>query len=84
MLKYVRRPWLEQSQSLGKTVDSLQYGLIKLGVELVLPRPLRLRLRGDEPEVFPQPKTQSEWQSEQKLAEKMAACKDWDFLSRIA
>jgi len=82
MLKGARSPLKRQTLELRKTVDLLQQEVLNIGVTLILPRPMRLRLRGDEPEVFSiQPK--QEQAQDNRVSANMANCKDWLFLDRL-
>ncbi len=82
MLKGARTPLKRPSIELRKTVDLLQQELVNIGVTMILPRPMRLRLRGDEPEVFAM-KPKQEPVQDSRVAANMANCKDWMFLDRL-
>ncbi len=82
MSKGARPPLKRPSIELRKAVGILQHELVNIGVTLILPRPMRLRLRGDEPEVFAM-KPKQEQVQDGRVAANMANCKDWMFLDRL-
>ena len=63
-------------------VRQLPEQIVSFGLNLVVPRPVRLRLRGDEPEVFPK-LTRAKKGQAARVAKNMSACKVWTYLDRV-
>ncbi len=82
MLKGARTPLKRQSLELRKAMDMLQHEIMSIGVTLVMPRNMRLRLRGDEPETFP-PHVTDHKGEERRVAATMVNCREWVYLDRL-
>lgn len=86
MLKGARMPLRRQPLELRKAMDLLQQEIVNIGVTLVIPRNMRLRLREDEPETFPPhsvDENKSEYGEDSRMTAKMANCREWIFLDRL-
>lgn len=75
MLKGVRAP-------LKKQLDDLQHEILNIGVTLVIPRGMRLRMRDEEPETFPV-HAGKRGSQDQRIAANMANCDEWTYLNRL-
>jgi hypothetical protein len=82
MLKGARMPLKRQPLELRKAVDLLQHEIVNLGVTLVIPRNMRLRMRGDEPETFPR-SSQMDNVDDSRVAANMVNCREWVYLDRL-
>lgn len=75
-------PLSKQPIELFKAMDVLQHEIVKLGVTLVIPRNMRLRMRGDEPESFAMAST-AENADESRVQANMVNCREWVYLDRL-
>jgi len=82
MLKGARMPLKKQPIELRKAMDFLQHEIVNLGVTLVIPRNMRLRMRGDEPETFAMAST-AENGDDSRVAANMVNCREWVYLDRL-
>jgi hypothetical protein len=82
MLKGARMPLKKQPLELRKAMDVLQHEIVSLGVTLVIPRGMRLRMRGDEPENFAMA-SQTESADDSRVATNMINCREWVYLDRL-
>lgn len=82
MLKGARMPLKKQPLELRKAMDLLQHEIVNIGVTLVIPRNMRLRMRGDEPENFPT-QSQFEFGEDSRVAANMVNCREWVYLDRL-
>lgn len=78
LLGPLKRPSLE----FGKAMDMLQSEIVTAGVKLLMPRPMVLRLRGEEPESFSRPKLKDK-NLDARVKRNLATCKEWPFLDRL-
>ncbi|WP_141734598.1 hypothetical protein [Oligoflexus tunisiensis] len=77
----LRMPMKRQLE-LRKAMDVLQHEIMNIGVTLMIPRPMRLRMRGDDPEIFTVAK-RSPHRDEGRVAENMVNCREWVYLDRL-
>lgn len=82
MLKGARMPLKKQPLDLRKTMDNLQHEIVSLGVTLVIPRGMRLRMRGDEPETFVGT-SQTDSADDSRVTANMVNCREWVYLDRL-
>jgi hypothetical protein len=82
MLKGARMPLKKQPLELRKAMDNLQHEIVNLGVTLVIPRGMRLRMRGDEPENFVMT-SRTESADDSRVAANMINCREWVYLDRL-
>jgi hypothetical protein len=82
MLKGARMPLKKQPLELRKAVDLLQHEIVNLGVTLVIPRNMRLRMRGDEPEIFPV-SSRMDNVDDSRVTANMVNCREWVYLDRL-
>lgn len=82
MLKGARMPLKKQPLDLRKTMDTLQHEIVNLGVMLVIPRGMRLRMRGDEPETFVGA-SQVVSAEDGRVTANMVNCREWIYLDRL-
>jgi hypothetical protein len=60
----------------------LQHEIVSLGVTLVIPRNMRLRMRGDEPESFTA-SSYTENVEDSRVTANMVNCREWVYLDRL-
>lgn len=82
MLKGARMPLKKQPLELRKAMDVLQHEIVSLGVTLVIPRNMRLRMRGDEPENFVAA-SQAGNADDSRVTANMVNCREWVYLDRL-
>lgn len=82
MLKGAHMPLKRQPLELRKAMDTLQHEIVSLGVTLVIPRNMRLRMRGDEPETFTV-SSRTENAEDNRVTENMVNCREWVYLDRL-
>lgn len=82
MLKGAPMPLKKQPLDLRKTMDTLQHEIVSLGVTLVIPRGMRLRMRGDEPETFVR-SSQADSAEDSRVTANMVNCREWIYLDRL-
>lgn len=82
MLKGARMPLKKQPLELRKAMDNLQHEIVNLGVTLVIPRGMRLRMRGDEPENFVTA-SRTESADDSRVTANMINCREWVYLDRL-
>ncbi len=82
MVRAARLAIKRQAFELRKAMDILQHEIVNIGVTLVVPKTVRLRLRGDEPEEFPL-QSQTIGNEETRVTANMVNCKEWVYLDRL-
>ncbi|HYX34910.1 MAG TPA: hypothetical protein VE954_17575 [Oligoflexus sp.] len=82
MLKGARMPLKRHPLELRKAMDVLQHEIVNLGVTLVIPRNMRLRMRGDDPENFAV-HSMEENGDDSRVAANMVNCREWVYLDRL-
>ena len=80
MMKGAHMPLIRQPLELRKAVDLLQHEIVNIGVTLVIPRDMRLRMRDDEPEHFP---PHHEIDEDSRVSANMVNCREWVYLNRL-
>jgi hypothetical protein len=73
---------LKRQLELRKAMDVLQHEIVNFGVTLMIPRPMRLRMRGDDPEIFTVSKRSAN-RDENRVAQNMVNCREWVYLDRL-
>jgi hypothetical protein len=73
---------LKRQLELRKAMDVLQHEIMNFGVTLMIPRPMRLRMRGDDPEIFTVSKRPTN-RDDSRVAENMVNCREWVYLDRL-
>ncbi len=82
MLKGARMPLKKQPLELRKAMDILQHEIVNIGVTLVIPRNMRLRMRGDEPENFGLA-SRTEDVDDSRVTANLVNCREWVYLDRL-
>ncbi len=82
MLKGARMPLKKQPLELRKAMDILQHEIVNIGVTLVIPRNMRLRMRGDEPENFVLA-SRTENADDSRVTANLVNCREWVYLDRL-
>ncbi len=82
MLKGARMPLKKPTLELRKAMDTLQHEIVNIGVTLVIPRNMRMRMRGDEPENF-ELSSYTENADDGRVTANMVNCREWVYLDRL-